>query len=175
MKVDFRQILLDHISTLHVACSARVSIFDLALFYGAPAGLAVIAVILKFESSPELASLSVTFFGIFAALLLNIQVAMFSVFQRKWKHPSDPRLMEILRLKLEARRKLLMEINANISYLLLISCLALFFFVMIFALHLRTLASSAFAVFIYTHFPMTMIMAIKRSHALFQKEYRDAE
>lgn len=111
------------------------------------------------------------FFGIFVALLLNIQVAMFSIFQRKWSVPPDQRQANALAIENDIRRKLLSELNSNISYLMLVSCVALIFFLVFHVLQMKAGFAPAFALGLYSHFILTFVMIIKRAHALFQKEY----
>lgn len=98
---------------------------------------------------------------------------MFSIFQRKWDISSDPKVEVIQRKVLEDRRSLLTELNANISYLILVSCLALIASLVFYAEKWEKGAPPALMVLLYSHFLLTLVMIVKRAHALFHKEYRD--
>lgn len=172
MKIDIRYIVRDHMRTLRNAQTNKVSVSDIVLFYAVPAALAGAAFWLKFEfKKADVFNVSVTFFGIFIALLLNIQVAIFAVFQRKWGSPIDDRMKDYQDKKFKDRQKLLSEMNANLSYLVLVSCLALFVLFVFYVQECLQGIGPAITVFIYTHFFLTLIMIVKRAHALFQSEY----
>lgn len=173
MKIDFRPIVRDHIATLHVAGDGRVAAADIALFFGLPVGLGGLAFALAFSVQTDAYNVSITFFGIFIALLLNIQVAIFSIFQRKWDVPTDKRLADIQKDTLKARRHLLSELNSNISYLTLVCFVALVAFLIFFVFGWTKGVAPAIGIFLYAHFMTTLLMVIKRAHALFQREYQD--
>ena len=174
MKINVSSVVRDHLRTLRNVESSRVDYVDLIIFYGTPIAVAVAAFYSGFCVTIDGYSVSITFFGIFLALLLNIQVAIFGIFQRKWDAPSDPRLAEMQRQNLADRRTLLKELNSNISYLTLISCTGLSAVLMFYVFKITNGFGPAFSAFVYVHFILTFIMIIKRSHALFQKEYRDS-
>jgi hypothetical protein len=172
MKIDVSRILTDHLDTLRDVRSGKRSSVDLALFYLLPMAFGSIMYWRHLSLSNDVYNVSITFFGIFIALLLNIQVAVFGIFQRKWPKLGDDRLAEIQEETLSVRKQLLSEMNINISYLILISCFALVIFLLLFVIESRDSLSSSVTVFIYTHFLLTLLMVVKRSHALFQLEYK---
>ncbi|MET3725868.1 hypothetical protein [Sphingomonas trueperi] len=174
MKINVTSIIRDHWATLYDAQSNRTNFVDVIVFYGAPIAAGAIAYFLSFKVKPEGYNVSITFFGIFLALLLNIQVAIFAIFQRKWDEPSDKRQADAQRMDLADRRKLLGELNSNISYLTIVSCIALIAFLIFYVAELKEGLWPAIAVVLYSHFILTFVMIVKRSHALFQKEYRDS-
>lgn len=175
MKINVSSILRDHFATLHVAGHKRTSIADVLIFYVVPVALGSTAVSMGFEVRADAYNASITFFGIFIALLLNIQVGMFAIFQRKWEISSDPRIAEIQRETLEDRRTLLTELNANVSYLVLIACAALLASLASYIEKWEKGFAPALMVLLYTHFLLTLVMIVKRAHALFHKEYRDTK
>ncbi|WGJ14034.1 hypothetical protein QEV83_15425 [Methylocapsa sp. D3K7] len=128
--------------------------------------------IFGFAASKDIYNVSITFFGIFAALLLNLQVAAFGIFQRKWEIPGDQKMAEMQESTLKIRRVLLKEINSNISYLILVSSVAIIVFLLLYITDWKSALPSALAVCLYWHFILTLLMIIKRSHALFQREYK---
>lgn len=174
MKIDPSAIIRDHLGTLRNDKTGRVSVADLLLFYGGPLAAGGIAYALRLCVDREVHSVSITFFGIFVALLLNIQVAVFGILQRKHEPPKGNRSAEEHKEKLELRRTLLSQVNANISYLVLFCCLALFVFLIFYIFGDGIGLSGVLTAVIYSHFLLILLMVVKRSHALFQSEYQDA-
>ncbi len=173
MKVNVASIIKDHWATLYDARTNRADYKDIVLFYVLPITAATTAFIMGISVKLDAYNVSITFFGIFVALLLNIQVALFSIFQRRWTPPTDRRQAEIQSEAFMARQRLLGELNSNISYLIVVSVIALVSVFTFFVEEWRTGLAPAFLVLLYLHFLLTFIMIVKRSHALFQKEYRD--
>lgn len=136
--------------------------------------MGVISYFLNLRLDKDVYNVSITFFGIFLALLLNLQVAIFAIFQRKWALPEDERLREIQKGELRDRRQLLSELNANISYLTIVSCISLTTMLIFYVRQMVSGWQPALTAALYAHFLLTLLMIIKRSHALFQKEYRDS-
>ena len=172
MKTSIRYIIRDHFKTLRNAETGRISVFDIVLFYMMPASLAIIAYCFNLHlKKADAYNVSITFFGIFIALLLNIQVAIFSILQRKWRPSEDERMQPHQDEKLANRRTLLSELNANLSYLILFCCLSLVAALIFFVQELNIGLGPATMIFIYLHFLLTLVMIVKRAHALFQSEY----
>jgi len=172
-KIDVSGIVIEHIKTLRNASSQKLSPIDVFLFYGLPVLLGGMAFWFGvFVVSRDIYNISVTFFGIFIALFINIQVAVFGVFQRQWRVSDDPRIAELQQEKLLQRRDLLAEINSNISYLIVVSCMALVVFLILFVLDAKGNILGAMSAMIYFHFLLTLLMVVKRAHALFAREYR---
>ncbi|WP_082564651.1 hypothetical protein [Caulobacter sp. Root1472] len=171
MKVDVTSIIRDHLRTLYNARTGKSSLGDAVIFFLLPALAGGFSFLLKFSVAQEFYNVSITFFGIFIALLLNIQVAIFAIFQRKWDLPKDKKLAEIAFEKMTSRNLLLKELNANISYLVLFCCAALLVAVVFYVLKWSAWVAPSFVVIMYSHFFFTLIMIVKRSHALFQMEY----
>lgn len=173
MKINVYSIIRCHWRTLSRADTGKISASDIFLFYVLPAAAGLIAYIFCFTVKTDVYNVSITFFGIFIALLLNIQVAMFAIFQRKWDDPEDERLAKLQRARLAVRRKLLEELNANISYLMVVSSVSLIVFLGFFVADSGSGINPAIGVILYSHFILTFLMVVKRAHALFQKEYSD--
>jgi hypothetical protein len=171
MKIDVIPIVADHLDTLRDHRSGRRSLVDVLIFYGAPLACAAIPTFHKIAFDDAFYNLSITFFGIFIALLLNVQVAIFGILQRKWEKPQDEHLIAIQADKLKKRRELLAELNANLSYMTLLSCAALIAFLSFYVFDIGWNIPACATIFFYAHFVATLLMAIKRAHILFQKEY----
>ncbi|MGE7204886.1 hypothetical protein ACQKJZ_04305 [Sphingomonas sp. NPDC019816] len=174
MKINVASIVRDHFETLYDGRSNRTSVADLLLFYVAPSIAASAAFFIGLSLRADAYNISITFFGIFIALILNIQVAMFSIFQRKWELPSDKRIAASMADTLADRKKLLIELNANLSYLILVCCAALVLSLLSFIKQFNSDVVPAVMVFLYGHFLLTLLMVVKRAHALFHKEYHDS-
>lgn len=174
MKINVASIVRDHFETLYDSRSNRASFTDIAIFYVVPFIAAVSAFYYTIKLDANAYNISVTFFGIFIALILNIQVAMFAIFQRKWEMPSDKRVAASMANTLANRKTLLTELNANLSYLILVCCMALVLALLSFIKSFDNAAIPAMMVFLYAHFLLTLLMVVKRAHALFHKEYRDS-
>ncbi|WP_040370949.1 hypothetical protein [Blastomonas sp. AAP53] len=174
MKINIISIVRDHCETLYDSRSNRASLADVFLFYGCPMVAAAVSYYFNLTLKTDAYNISITFFGIFIALILNIQVAMFSIFQRKWEVPTDKRVAMSMAQTLADRKKLLIELNANLSYLILVCCSALVVSLVSFIKSYDKGLIPALVVFLYAHFLLTLLMVVKRSHALFHKEYRDS-
>lgn len=83
MKLDIQSIVRDHCRTLVDKQSLKPSIADFVIFFGLPLIIAIFVGKRGFLLKTDVYNVSVTFFGIFIALLLNMQVAIFAIFQRK--------------------------------------------------------------------------------------------
>lgn len=174
MKIDIRYIIRDHLRTLRNAETKRVSVFDILLFYVLPIVLAGSAWWYSIDlKKVDAYNVSITFFGIFIALLLNLQVAIFAILQRKWEPSADDRMQLYHDEKFENRQVLLGELNANLSYLILVCCTALFAALIFFVREWNAGFGPAAMILLYAHFLFTLVMIVKRSHALFQSEYSE--
>lgn len=117
-------------------------------------------------------SLSITFYGIFLALLLNIQVGIFSIYTRKWIIPDNNTESEFALEDKIDRQTLLTQLNINISYLTVISCIFLGLLLVFYIASLDNEIISGISVAFYAHFLMTFAMISKRAFTLFDNEYR---
>lgn len=171
MKINVLKIVSDHLKTLVNSKSKRPSLSDILIFFAAPTGVGLCAYTFKIPVDREVYNVTITFFGIFIGLLLNVQVAIFAIFQRQWSLPSDPKALENFNKRAGERRSLLAELNVNLSYLTLFCCIALIEFFCFFVFRNTTPVAVGFGVATLLHFLMTLMMTIKRSYILFAKEY----
>lgn len=72
MKINILYILRDHLSTLRKLHSKCISLPDVMLFYVSPMIFSFAALCFSFEVRADAYNASITFFGVFIALLLNI-------------------------------------------------------------------------------------------------------
>lgn len=171
MRFSIWPIVRDHVRTLASSGQDRNCTYLFAVFAVVPvfSGAAY-----YFFGSPlrnGFYALTLTFFGIFLALMMNLQVAIFSVFQRKWSESGDLIMKEVLSERLKGRTALLTELNSNISYLSVISCVAIALSVFLSLIGSEHSLGSAFTICIYVHFLITLLVVLNRAHVLFKKEY----
>ena len=69
------------------------------------------------------------------------------------------------------RKKLIKEVNANVSYHVLISILSSFFAISNAALFDIGVIVSSFYIFVMSHFALGLLLIMKRSYVLFREEY----
>ena len=171
MKVNVWQIVVDHINTLRNVVSKKVSAFDIFLFFIVPLLGGLLSYFCCIRATADFYNISVTFFGVFVALLLNFQVAAFGIYNRQWRRNDDEKSSITRDDKLRVRAQLLKEINSNISYLIVVSIISIVFFLILYAIQTSGLVVTGASLAIYMHFVLTLLMVVKRSHILFKKEY----
>lgn len=176
MKIDVRHIIQSHAQTLVNAATGRTSIADYALFYLVPA-VPVIFIVFDQEKFPaSFYGVAISVFSVFAALLFSVQIALFSILQRdiakKDASPGDTKSTNIVRGQIEERRGLIREVNANISYLILVASLGVAV-LLTFTLteHFASVRSSI-STYILGHFLLNVLLVISRMHTLFDVEYQ---
>lgn len=79
-KLDVSGIINQHVKTLRRYGSENVSKTDLFTFYGIPGITSTLIYAINTPLVHDAYNVSITVFGIFIALLLNVQVAIFAVF-----------------------------------------------------------------------------------------------
>ena len=173
MKIDIIHIIKDHFLTLRDSSSDKISNIDITIFIIIPIVMSIILYAAGISVPEKIYDMSATFFGIFIALLLNIQVAVFAIFQRKWDFSTDERIKKIQLEQYNMRREILSELNTNISYLIIFCCVSLIWVIVCSVICWTHGLGPALTLFFYIHFLTTLLMIIKRSHALFQKEYEN--
>lgn len=169
-KFNVLYIIADHIGTLR-ATSGKVSFADIFFMYVLPGLVGGVAFFDVFPIEKSVFGVSISVFAIFSALLLNVQIAIFGIYQRKWKLTGDPVRDKKAQEKYSSRKNLLSELNTNISYLTMISCLSVTIFLIFYIVEIPDNIEAYVGVYLYCHFLITLMMVIKRTHVLFQYEY----
>jgi len=172
MKINICNIFVAHLRTLVSAKTKKISYFDLFIFYAAPVliSLTIVEFIDTFGS--DVFAVTISVFAIFAALLLNVQVAMFNIVQKEPEWSSDKILRSRQECKVKMRLELLRELNANISYLVSISCFIITIMMIFYAFELNGYVETFTTIVVYVHFLATLLMVIKRYFILFDEEYK---
>ncbi|RKF16522.1 hypothetical protein D6850_02935 [Roseovarius spongiae] len=96
---------------------------------------------------------------------------MYGVFRADRKTTNDAILNEDEQRDAEETRRLLREVNANVSYLILLSCVGVTVIVVFVAAPIPTKFEAATLIFLYLHFLLTVAMVLKRAHEVFDAEY----
>lgn len=164
-------IFLDHINTLSEYSDRHDTWRYLALTYLAPFAAGLIAEYFNFSlKSADYATL-IGILGIFAGLLLNLQVGLFAIYVRTRPTSPDPLMQEIRDRNYVSRNAALREISANLSYMTLICVISL---AIVFAISIPgplPNISGFWAVSIALHLVTTLLLVIKGAHILFRDEY----
>ncbi len=171
MKISVGAIVNAHIATLRNVGANEVSKLDLTIFFAIPALLGLIAWYFGARLSDEVYSVSISVFSIFSALLFSAQVAMYGVFRADRKATGDAILEADAQVEAQNARELLREVNANVSYLILLSCVAVTTFLVFFAAPVPCSVEAGLLIGIYSHFLLTVAMVLKRAHEVFDSEY----
>lgn len=171
MKISLVAVVKGHFSTLRNLDEDRMSRMDLFVFYVFPALIGLFCWYFCVVISASVYSASISVFAIFSALLFSVQVAMYGVF-RTDRRKRDDMILEREEVETaENARKLLREINANVSYLIFVSGLAVTTILVCLAADIPKSAEAGALISIYLHFALTVAMVLKRAHEVFDAEY----
>lgn len=164
-KIDVRSIVAGHWRTLVDDSSKRLLVADVMLFYVLP--LSVPAVLLGGGTvvSAQAANVMVTAISIMAGLLFNLLMLLHGLSWRKPEHPL-PRSV----------KRLAAQLYSNIAYAILVSLVGLVPLMVVanYEPQHRTagrVVGSAAALYLVTHFALTLGMVLKRIHTLLQEEF----
>lgn len=153
-------------------------ISDIIFFLFIPILLGYLSIKSKVVFSNEVFGYALTVFSIFSALLITSQIAIFGMFQ---KHNEKINTNEQVNKKAigttrqtslsKRRRDNLKELNSNISYLTLLSCISASVVLAFLAFKLPNSVETFFSIFLYGHFLTSFAMVLKRFHIVFEDEY----
>lgn len=173
-KINIMSVLAAHLDTFRED-SGKLLKIDMFVFYVIPLAVACVLVFFKWQVPEKALELSISVFSIFAALLLSVQVALYSVSLRDISPPDDNKKLKSFEELKKIRKTLIRELNNNISYLILLSVFTVTVTLLLFFMSAPRLYGSAIAVALYTHFFLTLIMVIKRASIVFSREYEGAD
>ena len=171
-KINITSVVSSHLDTLR--SRGKLVKLDIAVFYVFPVLVGAAAWLLKWEVPEKALELSISVFSIFAALLLSVQVAMYSVSLREMTPPEDQKKLRSFNELKETRNSLIRELNSNISYLILLSVVTVTITLLLFFWSSPRMGGSGVAVALYIHFFLTLLMVVKRSSIVFSREYENA-
>lgn len=171
MKTNFSIILQDHFRSLSTA-NGKISFIDYVMFFIFPSALGALVAYLDVKIHESATGSLLAIASIFAALLLNVQVALFGIFQMKPKLSEDVKLSSIEKERISDRKRVLIEVNANIAYTILV---CIFLCCMIFLFNLIDFdgrLTSCILIALSSHIILNIFMIVKRSYVLFSNEYK---
>jgi hypothetical protein len=177
-KINIYDILSGHLNTLVDSSTNKVSKWDIFTFFIVPLLIAVAAVAFRFKFTDTFISLLVNFGAIFTALLLSVLVLVYDQ-SAKLKEKE----LTSNNLTYTVKKNLLQHLYYNICYAIIISVsLVVSCFIesisrdkaplpttidqSLFVIDFNTIFSSPLTVFITIHLLLTILMIVKRMHAL---------
>lgn len=182
MKINIIGIIIDHVKTLHDynhreqkdgVKTEKIARDDFLTFFLLPFFAAVLLATLGPSLNKDTYTVSVSIFAIFSALLLNVQIALFSIYHRSWSQLEDNNLQSMKNDRIDTRGFLIRQLNTNISYSIVVSCSAVMVFFFLYVFNFSSIISTCICYFLFIHFFLTLLMIIKRAHALFDTEYTE--
>ncbi|KFL30638.1 hypothetical protein JP75_14280 [Devosia riboflavina] len=169
-KVNIFGIVTGHLDSLRNS-DGKFLLSDILTFYVLPVLVGVFCLLVCFKISKDAIGLSISVFSIFAALLLSVQVALYSVSLRPLSPPADQKKNKVFEKVKEERGAVIRELNNNISYLVLLSVFFITALLLAYIVNPGGVISSALCVAIYVHFFLTLLMVVKRASIVFSREY----
>lgn len=161
-KINVSQIIVDHVRTLRSDATGKVHWSDYLLFLLIPSLVSVLPIYFQTELKESAVTLLMAAFSIFAGLLINVLVLIYTVAIRLEDsiNSSDED-----RYRLE--RDFIKQIFANVSFSILISVLiVLILFVSSVSPKAINIAGAAVCTFLIVEFTLTLLMSLKRLHVL---------
>lgn len=168
-KINVWPIIVNHVRTLRDHSTRKLSIADLLLFFGLPLALSLVGLRLKWNFSVNALNALLAAFSIFAGLLLNLLILVYT-FSTDSIQPNA-----LAKLKSEFIRQL----HDNIAFSVLVSVSVV---VVTLVGIMRVKADGAInsdrveiiitsvLVFLTTHFVLTLLMVLKRIHAMLNEK-----
>jgi hypothetical protein len=161
-KINIGQIIRDHISTLKNDATQRVGSGDYLLFLAAPFICAGLSIGFGLQLKENIVTLLIAAFSIFAGLLINVLVLIYTVTIR----------LEDVRIdsgdsNIDLEREFLRQIFSNVSFGILLSIMIVFVSILCAILSACAgLIASSVCVFLIVEFTFTLLMSLKRLHIL---------
>lgn len=168
-KINPYIIIIQHLLTLR--SHGKINLIDYFVFFIVPMIPAYLAIDGAVSFDSQLYSALISIYAVFAALLLSVQVALFSLFSKRNNTPKDPKLQHLNEVDFSEKRSVIKELNINISYLTIVCIftLTLCGAGMIFGFSKGYF--TIFVVYLCSHSIATMFMVVKRTFIMFHREY----
>lgn len=169
-KIDFSKICLDNLRTFRSHDTNKLMVSDFLLFLVFPVILSVVIITSKFELKENFVTAIITAASIFAGLLLNLLVLIYTIFisdreKVQTRLPPD---------KYNVWIGLIRETFANVSFCILLSIIIVALS-LLFYLELASVAKTPIIFFLYfccTSLILHLFMVLKRIHALIDFDIR---
>lgn len=172
-KINILIIIKDHLGTLVDDRSKKRSWLDVFLFYGIPLVIGTFYFFRPFNLPDAIENSLIAVFSVFGALLFSAQVALYNLSPAKIKETSDPIQQAVEEGKLLKEKGYFRDINYNVSYLILLSCLLLILFISLMVVNLPAHIEGTILVTTVSHFFLSLLMLVKRSHVAFALRHTD--
>ena len=177
-KINVKNIIIGHISTLRNDSTQKYDYFDLFTFYLMPIIFSAIGIYFGFKLTDSVTSLLVNFGAIFTALLLSVLVLVYDQSSKIEDRLKNTNMDVILKIK----SRLLNQLYYNICYAIILSlALVLLSFsekifknipldFTAFTIHIKIdfdiFLFAPIAIFLTLNLIFTILMIVKRMHAL---------
>jgi len=170
-KLNVSRIVSEHFATLTDARTGLLSWGDVFEFFGLPALIAGAAIWFGVRFNYNVLSAILTAFSIFAGLLLNLLMLVFS-FAEKAQNGG---------ILADTRRKLLRELHSNVSFSILVSVIVVIVAVVAVVrvnptpseTRLTGATMTSLLTYLMSNFLMTVLMILKRMHVLLTQSIKD--
>lgn len=171
-KVNVLIVVKDHVKTLYDDNTEKFSWLDFSFFYFVPLALGGLYFLFPFSLPKDLNGALIAVFSVFAALLFSAQIALYGLSPKQIETDGEN---ETTLSREEERfrrdRKFFADVNYNISYLILMSCVSLLVFVFMMIASISDRIEGAILMILVSHFFLTLLMLVKRTHIAFSSKY----
>lgn len=164
-KINISEIFVDHFATLKNESTGKISASDIAVFLISPLLLAGASYYLVWSFSETATNLVITGMSIFAGLMINVLVLIYTVALNTQSKNSTEAESAI-------ERRFLRQIFANISFSI---CISVFIVVLAGVAFFVSATSkqilTAITIFLLGNFLLTLFMILKRLHILLTRRF----
>ena len=172
-KVNVIIVVRDHIATLYDDSTEKFSYLDFSFFYLLPVLLGMLYFFYPFQLPREINGALIAVFSVFAALLFSAQMALYGLSPKAPEESADETSKAREEERFRRDRKFFADVNYNVSYLILLSCVSLLVFVSMMIASISERLEGAILVALVSHFFLTLLMLVKRTHIAFSSKYDD--
>lgn len=181
-KIDCRNIIYNHFSTLKRYSDKRYNPNDFVLFLFVPLIITILMFLVRPVISDSISQLIITCGTVFAALLLNLLLIIYDIVKRTERADANGQtndagdLVKRRKKKKGVRLQFLQEIYHNISFSILLCVVIMMLTVFIcfkFEMPYLNMGLSAIVYFLASIFGLTLLMVLKRVHLLLSHDISD--
>ena len=175
-KINIKNIIKDHFSTLVNERTGNKSVIDYFVFIGIPILISSLLVFV-FDDLKQFATILITSLSIFTGLLFNLILLTYDLIKRNEAEPIQVDVENERKTKLDddkkVKGKILKQIFTNISYSILIAIFSIISLLLLYIWdhHLYKLIIVFLVYFFVVNFFLTLLMVLKRTHRLLSSEF----
>ena len=170
-KLNVGRIVKDHLDTMRDEGTGRLSSIDIFSFFAVPILVAGVSSYFNWRFSSDAISAAISSLSIFAGLLINVLVLIYTVSLNQEKQVNQENQDRI-----DLERRYLEQIFANISCSILVAVVATILFVVLSMAGTKFPGLSAVVHFacvaLILNFVLTLIMCLKRIHMLLSRKVK---